>query len=126
MSQLILIVDDDAELRMLYRLILEREGFTVAEAANGADALRFLSTQKPDLIIMDVLMPLLGGEGVMRKLQQMPILDEVRIIVLTAYPRFRDSAAFLRADQFLVKPVTPQQIVAAVRATLSGQPYPGD
>lgn len=126
MSQLILIVDDDAELRMLYRLILEREGFTVAEAANGADALRFLSTQKPDLIIMDVLMPLLGGEGVMRKLQQMPILDEVRIIVLTAYPRFRDSALFLRADQFLVKPVTPQQIVAAVRATLSGQPYPGD
>lgn len=126
MSQLILIVDDDAELRMLYRLILEREGFTVAEAANGADALRFLSTQKPDLIIMDVLMPLLGGEGVMRKLQQMPILDEVRIIVLTAYPRFRDSALFVRADQFLVKPVTPQQIVAAVRATLSGQPYPGD
>ena len=126
MSQLILIVDDDAELRMLYRLILEREGFTVAEAANGADALRFLSTQKPDLIIMDVLMPLLGGEGVMRKLQQMPILDEARIIVLTAYPRFRDSALFLRADQFLVKPVTPQQIVAAVRATLSGQPYPGD
>lgn len=126
MSQLILIVDDDAELRMLYRLILEREGFTVAEAANGADALRFLGTQKPDLIIMDVLMPLLGGEGVMRKLQQMPILDEVRIIVLTAYPRFRDSALFVRADQFLVKPVTPQQIVAAVRATLSGQPYPGD
>lgn len=126
MSQLILIVDDDAELRMLYRLILEREGFTVAEAANGADALRFLSTQKPDLIIMDVLMPLLGGEGVMRKLQQMPILDEARIIVLTAYPRFRDSALFVRADQFLVKPVTPQQIVAAVRATLSGQPYPGD
>ncbi|MGQ9849008.1 MAG: response regulator [Aggregatilineaceae bacterium] len=126
MSQTILIVDDDAELRMLYRLILEREGFTVAEAANGADALRFLSTQKPDLIIMDVLMPLLGGEGVMRKLQQMPILDEVRIIVLTAYPRFRDSALFVRADQFLVKPVTPQQILAAVRATLSGQSYPGD
>lgn len=126
MSQTILIVDDDAELRMLYRLILEREGYTVVEAANGVDALRFLNTQTPDLIIMDVLMPLLGGEGVMRKLQQLPVLDNVRIIVLTAYPRFRDSVFFLRADQFLVKPVTPQQIVAAVRAALAGQPYPDE
>ncbi len=126
MSQLILIVDDDAELRLLYRMILEREGYTVAEAANGMDALRFLSTQTPDLIIMDVLMPLLGGEGVMRKLQQMPVLNNVRVIVLTAYPRFRDSALLLHADQFLVKPVTPQQIVAAVRATLAGQSYPDE
>lgn len=126
MSQLILIVDDDAELRLLYRLILEREGYTVAEAANGVDALRFLSSQTPDLIIMDVLMPLLGGEGVMRRLQQNSALDNVRTIVLTAYPRFRNSDLFLRADQFLVKPVTPQQIVAAVRAILSGQAHHGD
>lgn len=124
MSDLILIVDDDAELRTLYRMVLEREGYTVDEAANGADALKYLSSRVPDLIIMDMLMPMLGGESVMRRIQQIPALREVRIIVLTAYPRFRDTVRYLDADQFLVKPITPRQIVEAVRDALSQEPRP--
>ncbi|MBP8974549.1 MAG: response regulator [Anaerolineae bacterium] len=122
MSHLILIVDDDAELRTLYRLILEREGYAVDEAANGADALKYLSNHVPDLIVMDMLMPMLGGEPVMRRIQQIPALRDVRIIVLTAYPRFRDTVRYLDADQFLVKPITPRQIVEAVRDVLSEEP----
>jgi CheY-like chemotaxis protein len=118
MSHLILIVDDDAELRTLYRMILEREGYTVDEAANGAEALKYLGSHVPDLIIMDMLMPMLGGESVIRRIQQIPALREVHIIVLTAYPRFHDTVRYLRADQFLVKPVTPRQIVATVRDAL--------
>ena len=122
MSHLILIVDDDAELRTLYRMILEREGYTVDEAANGAEALKYLGSHVPDLIIMDMLMPMLGGESVMRRIQQIPALRDVRIIVLTAYPRFRDTVRYLDADQFLVKPITPRQIVEAVRDVLSEEP----
>lgn len=124
MPHLILIVDDDAELRTLYRMVLEREGYTVDEAANGADALKYLGNHVPDLIIMDMLMPMLGGESVMRRIQQMPALSQVRIIVLTAYPRFYDTVRHLRADQFLVKPITPGQIIAAVRDVLSDESRP--
>lgn len=122
MSQMILVVDDDRELRLLYRMVLEREGYTIAEAANGAEALKFLMSQTPDVIIMDMLMPMLGGEAVMKRIQQMPALQDVRIIVLTAYPRFRDTAEYLNADLFMVKPAKPQELVAAVRDLLSGPP----
>jgi CheY-like chemotaxis protein len=121
MSQLILIVDDDAELRALYRIILEREGFAVDESIHGAEALKYLGDHTPDLIIMDMLMPMLGGESVLRRIRQNPALSSVRLIVLTAYPRFRDALPPLPADQFLVKPITPEQMVIAVRRALGDE-----
>lgn len=126
MPHSILIVDDDSELRSLYRAILEREGYVIHEAANGADALRFLMNHTPDVIIMDMLMPLLGGEAVMKRIQQMPGLQDVRIVVLTAYPRFRESAQYLQADQFLVKPIKPRDIVQAVQAAINGGQAPDE
>lgn len=126
MAYSILIVDDDRELRVLYRTVLERAGHVVDEAANGAEALKYLMTRTPDVIVMDMLMPMLGGEAVMKRIRQMPSLREVRIVVLTAYPRFRDSALYLQADAFLVKPVRPQQIVQAVEGTLETSDEPED
>lgn len=114
----IMIVDDDRGLRSLYRMILEREGYDVIEATNGADALRQLVNYTPDAIVMDMLMPLLGGEAVMKRIKQMPALKDVKIVVITAYPRFRESAQFLEADQFLIKPVQPDEILDAVEAVL--------
>jgi len=124
MAHSILIVDDDAELRTLYRVILEREGYIIDEAANGAEALKFLMNHTPDVIMMDMLMPMLGGEAVMRRIQQMPSLNDVRVVVVTAYPRFRESAQYLQADQFLVKPVRPDEIVESIRMALSAEPRP--
>jgi CheY-like chemotaxis protein len=126
MALSVLIVDDDRELRALYRTVLERAGHLVDEAANGAEALRYLMTRTPDVIVMDMLMPMLGGEAVMKRIRQMPALNDVRIVVLTAYPRFRDSALYLQADAFLVKPVRPQQIVQAVEGTLDTASAPPD
>ncbi len=123
-SHLILIVDDDDQLRVLYRIILEREGYTVDEAANGAEALRYLGDRTPDLIILDMLMPLLGGEAVLQRIQQNPALSNVRLIVLTAYPRFCDVLPPLFAGQFLIKPVTPEQMVSAVRVGLDQHSRP--
>ncbi len=120
MTRLILVVDDDKQLRHLYRMVLEREGFRVEEAANGAEAIKFLVSHTPDVVVMDMLMPMLGGEAVMSRIQQMPALRDMRIVVLTAYPRFRESALFLDADAFLVKPATPDQLLETVKNVLSG------
>ncbi len=121
MTYSVLIVDDDAELRILYRKILERHDFNVQEAVNGAEALQYLMNHTPDLIIMDMLMPMLGGETVLQRIQQMPALSNTRIVVLTAYPRFREKAEYRHVAEFLVKPVTPQDILAAVWVAL-GEP----
>ena len=119
MAQSVLVVDDDKGLRNLYRMVLENAGYVVDEATNGADALKYLMNQTPDVIIMDMLMPMLGGESMIKRLQQMPGLESAKIIVITAYPRFRESAEFVRADRFLVKPIQPQEVVEAVASVLS-------
>lgn len=119
MSYSVLIVDDDTGLRSLFRMILEKAGYEISEATNGADALRMLVNFTPDVIIMDMLMPMLGGEAVMKRIQQMPALQDVKIVVVTAYPRFQESAQFLRADRFLVKPIQPNEVLDAVEGVLS-------
>lgn len=116
MTHSVLVVDDDREIRGLYRLILEREGFHVDEASNGAEALQFLLSHTPNVILMDMLMPMLGGEAVLRRIQKMRSLQHVRLVVITAYPRFRESVDFLPPEQFLVKPARPEAIIRAVRA----------
>ena len=67
MSQSVLVVDDDKQLRQLYRIVLERAGFRIEEATNGAEALKSLMSNTPDVIVMDMLMPMLGGEAVMKR-----------------------------------------------------------
>jgi CheY-like chemotaxis protein len=119
MTYSVLIVDDDKGLRGLYRMILERSGYTVDEVTNGADALKYLMSHTPDVIIMDMLMPMLGGETVIKRIQQMPALRDVKIIVVTAYPRFRESPEFFRADRFLVKPIQPDEVLETVEGVLS-------
>lgn len=122
----VLVVDDDKELRTIYRVLLEREGYIVYEASNGADALKFVMNQVPDVIVMDMLMPMLGGEAVMQRIRQMPSLNNTRVVVLTAYPRFRESALYFQADQFLVKPIRPDDLIQAIAAALRGDPRPDE
>jgi CheY-like chemotaxis protein len=119
MTYSVLIVDDDTGLRGLFRMVLEKAGYLVDEVTNGADALKFLMNHTPDVIIMDMLMPMLGGEAVIKRIQQMPALDDVKIIVVTAYPRFRESTEYYRAHSFLVKPIQPNEVVEAVEGVLS-------
>ena len=127
MAYSILIVDDDRELRMIYRTILERQGFLISEAANGAEALKYLMNHTPpDIMVMDMLMPMLGGEALMQRIRQMPALNDMGIIVLTAYPRFRESALYFQADQFLVKPIKPDDLIQAIESTLANHEHPSD
>jgi len=64
-------------------------------------------------------MPMLGGEAVLQRIRQMPALRDTRVLVLTAYPRFRDTASLDHVDRFLVKPVLPRDLVTAIGEMVS-------
>ena len=114
----ILIVDDDDELRMIYRQTLERAGFAVSEANDGSTAIQSIAQSIPDVIILDMMMPNVPGTGVLKYLERDAKFQDVYLIVITAYPHYRDSALSHNVDQFLTKPVRPSDVVNAVKQGL--------
>ncbi|MCY3708719.1 MAG: response regulator transcription factor [Caldilineaceae bacterium] len=117
MAQTILVVDDDENLRDMVRLYLEREGFRVTEAANGRDALFAARYEKPDLVLLDLMMPEMGGYDFIRNFTQE---SDAPIIVLTAKLEESDKVVGLElgADDYVTKPFGVQELIARVRAVL--------
>lgn len=117
MAPLILIAEDDADIRGLLRLYLEGEGFRVAEAADGAAALDLARTQPPDMAILDVMMPGMNGFELTRALRA---YSDVPILILSARSQDNDKILGLNlgADDYIAKPFNPVEIVARVRAQL--------
>jgi two-component system, OmpR family, alkaline phosphatase synthesis response regulator PhoP len=113
----ILLVDDEPRLVQLVRDYLEHSGFGVVTAGDGPTALRAASTQRPDLIVLDLGLPGLDGLDVIRTLRK---TSEVPIIVLTARGEESDRVAGLElgADDYLTKPFSPKELVARVRSVL--------
>ena len=101
----ILLVEDDTALASVYRARLELEGFDVREVHNGEDALSATLDYKPDLILLDVMMPKISGFDVLDILRNTPDTANVRIIMLTALsqPKDKERAEGLGADDYLVK-----------------------
>lgn len=104
----ILIVDDKATSRELLRTILERQGFTVTEAADGEEALQQARAEIPDLILLDLQMPVRNGYEVLSELRQDPRFASLPIIALTASAMQGDRERALAAGftAYLTKPVT--------------------
>ncbi|QGP92896.1 Transcriptional regulatory protein SrrA [Neomoorella glycerini] len=113
----ILVVDDEAGLRQLVRLYLEKEGMVVAEAATGRQALEKLQQDKYDLLILDLMMPDGDGWSVCRAVRQQMDLP---IIMLTARGEEMDRLLGfeLGADDYVIKPFSPRELVARVKALL--------
>ena len=101
----ILLVEDDMALSAVYRSRLEIEGFDVREANNGEDALSATVEYRPDLILLDVMMPRVSGFDVLDILRNTPETANVRIIMLTALsqPKDKERAESLGVDDYLVK-----------------------
>ncbi|GIK99852.1 MAG: DNA-binding response regulator [Alphaproteobacteria bacterium] len=120
MTPLILIVEDEAALVTLLRYNLEREGFRVAAARDGEEALLLAREQKPDLVLLDWMLPLLSGIEVCRQLRRIPETRAVPIIMLTARGEEGDKLRGLDsgADDYVTKPFSPTELVARVRAVL--------
>ncbi|MFZ5827410.1 MAG: response regulator [Bacillota bacterium] len=116
MSKLILVVDDEANIRELCRLYLEQEGYTVVEAADGVEALEKVRTLHPALVVLDLNMPRKGGMDVTREL----VADQVPIIMLTARGDELDKILGLElgAEDYITKPFSPRELVARVKVVL--------
>ena len=120
MTPLVLIVEDEADLVTLLRYNLESEGFRVAEAGNGEEALVLVQEEPPDLILLDWMLPMLSGIEVCRQLRRRPETAEVPIIMLTARGEEGDRIRGLEcgADDYVTKPFSPAELIARVRAVL--------
>ncbi len=125
MSKTILIADDEERLVSLVRAYLDQEGFHVVTARNGREALFVAREAKPDLIVLDLMMPEMDGYEFMRLHRQE---DNTPIIVLTAKVEETERVLGLElgADDYVTKPFSPRELVARVRAVLrrSGQSAP--
>jgi DNA-binding response OmpR family regulator len=117
MTQTILVVDDEAKLRDLIRVYLEQEGYRVVEAGHGREALYVARVEKPDLIILDLMMPEMGGTEFMRAFSKEA---ETPVIMLTARVEDQDKILGLElgADDYVTKPFNVRELLARVRAVL--------
>jgi two-component system, OmpR family, response regulator MtrA len=118
MSQrpLVLIADDDPDIRMLVRLRLERSGYSVVSASDGLEALQVAAETNPDLVILDVTMPGITGVEVTRALRERQAT--LPVVLLTAHADEANVAegATAGADAYVTKPFSPQELESRVRA----------
>ncbi len=129
MAQRILVVDDDKEIVRLLRAYLEQSGFRVLVAYDGETALHILRRERPDLVLLDLMLPDRDGWDVTRIVRSDAALRATPIIMLTARVEDQDKIVGLElgADDYVTKPFNPREVVARVRAVLrrtQGEPAP--
>jgi len=113
----IMVVDDEKNICELIRLYLEKEGFAVTIANNGSDAIAMIRQNRPDLVLLDIMMPVIDGWEVCRQVRE---FSQVPIIMLTAKGETCDKVMGLDlgADDYIVKPFDTKEVVARVKAVL--------
>ncbi|SFN01645.1 response regulator [Dokdonella immobilis] len=124
MSQRILIVDDNPVNLKLARSVLEIEGYEVDAAVDAEDALDYLATRSPDLILMDIALPGMDGLTLTRKLKADPRWRGIPVIALTAFAMLADERQALDAgcDGYITKPIDTRQLPLTVSAHLREGP----
>jgi DNA-binding response OmpR family regulator len=117
MKACVLVADDEERIRDIVRGYLEAEGFDVVSAGDGEEALRMARERKPDVVVLDVMMPGLDGVEVLRRLRSE---SDVYVIMLTARSDEVDKLVGLSvgADDYVTKPFSPRELVARIRAVL--------
>lgn len=120
MTGTILVVDDEPNIRQLVRYNLEKEGFTCNEAADGRACLESVRRERPDLIVLDIMLPEKDGLEVCRQLKAQPATAAIPIIMLTAKAEEIDTILGLEmgADDYMTKPFSPRELTARVKAVL--------
>lgn len=117
MAYKILLADDEAEIRDVLRLYLEKDGYEVLEAADGIEALEVLRDEKPDLAVLDIMMPGLDGYRVLRNIRES---SNIPVIMLSARDSDSDKilGLDLGADDYIVKPFVPLEAMARVNSNI--------
>lgn len=116
----ILVVDDFDDTRLLLRTWLQRRGFRVVEAEDGITAVELAASESPDLIIMDMEMPLLDGLGATRKIRETDGLRQIPIVAVSAYgaDQFRDLALAAGCDEYVSTPFEPTALERIIRTLM--------
>jgi two-component system, OmpR family, response regulator AdeR len=117
-----LVVEDDTDLQFLYKLKLDREGFLVQVANNGVEGLEAIRVWRPDIVLLDLMMPVMSGSEMLAHLRSERWGSDVRVIVLTNISKDEAPPAlrFLHVDRYVVKAHhTPAQVVQMVREVLA-------
>lgn len=118
----IVCIEDDPQIIELVRTILGRKGYQVIGAAGGQEGLTLVQVQRPDLILLDLMMPDLDGWEVYRRLKEDPLLAPVPVMVVTARAQDIDRVLGLHVahvDDYLTKPFTPKQLTDSVERILA-------
>ena len=120
MTKRILVVEDQEDDRQILRDLLTRADYEIIEAENGEDALVAVANQRPDLILMDIQLPILDGYAVTRRIKADPALRSIPIIAVTSYTFSGDEekARAAGCDDFVPKPYSPRQLLAKIREFL--------
>jgi CheY-like chemotaxis protein len=116
MSHKLLIVDDEVAILEALTDILSVEGYEVATAANGAEGLKRASVERPDLILLDLMMPVMDGQEMLRRLKEDPNLRAIPVVVMSAG---RVTKAELQGSHFLAKPFELDDLLDTVNAELN-------
>ncbi len=121
MAEKILVVDDDIDTLRLVGLMLQRQGYQIVAASNGQQALQMAHAEKPDLILLDVMMPDMDGYEVTRRLRADTQTNTIPIIMFTAKTQVDDKVTGFEAgaDDYLTKPTQPRELFAHVKAVLA-------
>lgn len=117
----ILIVEDDISLRDVYTARLQAEGYQISTASNGEEALAVAVKERPDLIILDIMMPRISGFDVLDIIRTTPEIAHTRVVMMTALsaPEDRERGEKLGVDEYLVKSqVTLEDVVATIKRVL--------
>ncbi len=119
-KQRVLVVDDDPGALRLTGYIFRRAGYEVHEAANGIEGLAKAEEVKPDLVILDVMMPDMSGLEVCQRLRAQPAMAKLPIIMLSAKGQVNDKISGFQAgtDDYVPKPVAPEELLVRARALL--------
>jgi CheY-like chemotaxis protein len=120
----LLLVEDDVNVAKLYRMLLESRGYTVRHAADGVEGLDAARRERPDLILLDVMMPRMNGISFLQALREDPTLGGVPAVVLSNFrePRLVERAMALGALEYMVKAQTrPETLIGAIPHWLKGE-----
>jgi len=112
----ILVVDDEESIRFLYREELEEEGFRVLTAADGEEALKKVSKDKPDLITLDIRMPGMDGIEVLQRIREMD--KKIPVIMSTAYGEYRNDFNVWSSDAYVIKTANLSELKETIRRLL--------
>ncbi len=121
MAEKILVVEDDSNIEQLVLFKLKNSGYDVSIARNGAEAIEFLKTNSVDLVVTDVMMPVMGGKELVMALKKDPNTKSIPVVMLTSRTLEKEivEGFSLGVEDYIKKPFSPQELIVRIKSVLA-------